>query len=96
MTQSKPWAPSYRKPLAVSAGLQLVIILVNSNILDHGFCWQLSMMAAAAYWGGALVLMQRHPHPTQLDLSLVRIGYLPTLALTAFLAPLVWHIRGVL
>ena len=97
MTYALPIAPRYRRPIFEALALQSAVVLLSGLALDFGQARQICGFALLAFWGGALVLiLRRRLDPTPLDLSLLRIGYLLVLILTAFFAPVIWHLRGLM
>jgi hypothetical protein len=64
--------------------------------MDFGTVAQICGIALVAFWGGAVVLVWRHPQcPSRLDLGLIRFGYLPVVVMTFFLVAWIWHLRGI-
>jgi hypothetical protein len=91
-----PISDRYDSPIFEAVAIQVILSLLSLLILDGGAVAQICGIALVAFWGGAAVLIWRHPQsPSRLDLSLIRIGYLPVVAITLFLAYWVWHLRGV-
>ena len=87
----------YDSPIFEAIGLQLVICLLSSLILDGGGIAQFCGVALVAFWGGAATLICRNPQsPSKLDLQLIRFGYFAILLIAFFLVPWIWHLRGVL
>jgi hypothetical protein len=91
-----PISAKYDSPIYEALAIQIILGLLSFLILDGGAIAQICGIALVAFWGGAAVLIWRHPQsPSKLDLSLVRVGYLPVIAITIFLAHWVWHLRGI-
>ncbi len=91
-----PISASYDRPIFEALAMQIVLGLLSGMILDGGLVAQFCGIALVAFWTGAAVLIWRHPQsPSKLDLSLVRVGYLPVVALAFFVAPVVWRLRGI-
>ena len=64
-------------------------------ILDGGECAQICGAALLAFWGGAVVLIWRHPQsPTYADIQLIRFGYLPVVLIAFVVIHLVWSAKG--
>jgi hypothetical protein len=92
---SLPFSPSYRKPVFEAVALQALLGILSLMILDGGDCAHICGAALVAFWGGATVLIWRHPHsPTKTDLELVRFGYLPVLVIAFAVIHLVWAVKG--
>lgn len=71
--------------------LQVILGILSLMILDGGDCARICGAALLAFWGGAIVLIWRHPQtPTKTDLELVRFGYLPVVVITFVVIHLVW------
>ena len=97
MGRSASVAPSYRRAVLVSAVLQVAVLFGSGLVLDFGALAQICWMALAPYWIGVFLVVWRRPQqPTRFDLALIRVGYLSVVAVTLFLAPLIWRLRGVL
>jgi hypothetical protein len=95
MNYSLPIAPSYRSAIFEAVALQVVLGLLSLMILDGGDCAHISGAALLAFWGGAVVLIWRHPlTPTKTDLQLIRFGYFPVLIISFVAIHLVWVARG--
>ena len=89
-------SPDYRKAMGIAVAIQVIVVLCSGLILDFGQIGQICLMALPAFWGGVAVLIWRRPRqPTRTDLALIRIGYLPTVVLTGWLAGMIWRFRGV-
>ena len=92
-----PISAEYDSPIFQAVALQIILGLLSFMILDGGAVAQICGIALLAFWGGAAVLIWRHPQsPSKLDLSLIRVGYLPVIVITLFLGHFVWHLRGAL
>jgi len=88
-------SPLYRQPIGIALGMQTLIGVFASLLLDGGMIAQLCGISLVAFWGGTATLIARRPHnPTQVDISLIRVGYLAAIMLTFFVAPYVWRLRG--
>jgi len=95
MNYSLPISASYRKPVFEAVALQVLFGFLSLMILDGGDCARISGAALLAFWGGAGVLIWRHPHtPTKTDLEFIRFGYLPVLVFAFVVIHLVWRARG--
>lgn len=95
MSRSIPISDSYRRAIFEALGLQVFIGIVSLMILDGGETAQVCGAALLAFWGGAAVLIWRHPQtPSKLDLSLLRLGYLPLVLFAGAVIHFVWHVRG--
>lgn len=95
MSSSLPISPSYRKPVFEALGLQMLLGFLSLLILDGGECAQICGAAALAFWGGAAVLIWRHPHsPTHTDIQLIRFGYLPIVIFAFIVIQWAWSARG--
>jgi hypothetical protein len=96
MNYSLPISDSYRKPIFEAIVLQAVLGILSMMILDGGTTARICGIALIAFWGGATVLIWRHPRlPTKADIQLIRFGYLPLVVLAGFLVHFIWHLRGV-
>lgn len=92
-----PISTKYDSPIFEAIAMQIVVGLFSGMILDGGVAAQFCGVALVAFWGGAAVLICRHHRsPSTVDLTLIRIGYLLVIAIAIFVAPWVWHMRGVL
>jgi hypothetical protein len=92
-----PISPKYDSPIFEAVALQIVLGLLAALILDGGGIAQVCGIALLAFWGGAVVLIWRHPQsPSRLDVELIRFGYFPVILVSFFLACWIWHLRGVL
>lgn len=90
-----PISAQYDRAIYDSLGIQIVLGLLSGMVLDGGGLAQLCGMSMIAFWGGAAVLIYRHPHnPTRTDLELIRFGFFPVIVLTLFIAVWVWRLRG--
>jgi hypothetical protein len=97
MRSHLPISASYDRPIFEALGLQIVLGLLSGMILDGGLVAQFCGIAMVGFWVGAAVLIWRQPlSPSKLDLSLIRVGYLPVVAIAFVVAPGVWHLRDVL
>lgn len=96
MHYSLPISPAYRKAIFDALILQIVIGILSAMILDGGGCAQIFGVALLAFWGGAAVLIWRHPQsPTQVDILLIRFGYFLVIFIAGVLIHFIWHLRGV-
>jgi hypothetical protein len=92
-----PISPKYDRAIYEAVALQILFGLLGVMILDGGRIAQICGMALIAFWGGAAVLIWRHPQsPSRTDIECIRFGYLPLIFISAFLSGAVWHLRGVL
>lgn len=72
---------------------QALAVLISCLLLDGGAFLDVCMLAFIAFWIGVLVIvLRRGATPTKLDLSFIRAGRIPILALTALYA--VWRSNG--
>jgi hypothetical protein len=95
MNNALPISPSYRKPIFEAVGFQVLLGLPCLLILDGGTTARICGIALVAFWGGATVLIWRHPQsPTKTDIELIRFGYLPLAVLAFCLVHFIWHLRG--
>ena len=95
MRHSLPIAASYRKPIFEAIALQVILGLLSALVLDGGDCRHICGAALVAFWGGAAVLVWRHPRdPTKTDLQLVRFGFLPVLVIAFAIIHAVWRAKG--
>jgi hypothetical protein len=96
MRYSLPISPKYDSPIFEAVAIQIVLGLLSWLILDFGQTAQMCGIALVSFWGGAVVLIWRHPQsPSKADIKLIRFGYLPLVVLAGFLAHFIWHLRGV-
>jgi len=95
MSYSLSISQNYRRPIFEAVVLQVILGILSLMILDGGDCARICGAALLAFWGGAVVLIWRHPHtPTKTDLELVRFGYLPVVVIAFVVIRLVWAARG--
>ena len=95
MRYSLPISPKYDSPIFEALTLQLILGLLSYLILDGGTIARICGIALVAFWGGATVLIWRHPQsPTRMDIVLIRFGFLPLSVVAYFLVPFIWHLRG--
>ena len=95
MRRSLPISAEYDSPLFEAVALQLVLGLLSLLILDGGAAARICGIALVAFWGGAVVLIWRHPKsPTRTDIQLIRFGYLAVAVIAFFLVQYVWHLGG--
>jgi len=95
MNRSIPISDNYRRPIIEALALQVVVGVISMMILDGGETAQVCGAALLAFWGGAAVLIWRHPQtPSKVDLSLLRVGYLPVVVIAGVIIHFVWHLRG--
>lgn len=75
MKVSSPISARYRSPLRTSVCLQIPILMLGALCLDGGELFSRCLVAFAAFWGGAILILFRRPrNPTRLDLELIRFG----------------------
>jgi len=92
-----PISATYDRAIYEAVALQSLLGLLALMILDGGGIAQICGIALVAFWGGATVLIWRHPEsPTRADIELIRFGCLPLIIISGFLSGIVWHLRGVL
>lgn len=92
-----PISPAYDRPIFEAVTFQIAICILAALTLDGGGFAQMCGIALPAFWGGAAVLIWRHPQsPSRLDIELIRFGYFVVILITYFLAQWIWHLRGVL
>lgn len=92
-----PISTKYDSPIFEAVAIQIVLGLLGFMILDGGAIARICGIALLAFWGGAAVLIWRHPQsPSRVDIELIRFGYLPLIVISYFLACWVWHLRGLL
>lgn len=90
-----PISPKYDSPIFEAVGLQILLGLLSYLILDGGATAQICGIALVAFWGGAAVLIWRHPQsPSRIDVELIRFGYLPVVVLAFFLVGLIWQLKA--
>lgn len=95
MNRRVPISPKYDSPIFEAVALQIVVGIVGMLAIDPVGIAQICGIALLAFWGGAAVLIFRHPQsPTKIDLQLIRLGYLPVVVIAFFLSVLVWKLRG--
>lgn len=72
---------------------QALAVLISCLLLDGGAFLDVCLLAFIAFWGGVLVIvLRRGAASTKLDLSFIRAGSIPLLALTVLYA--VWRSNG--
>jgi hypothetical protein len=92
-----PISPKYDSPIFEAVALQIVLGFLGFLVMDGGGVAQICGIALVAFWGGAVVLIWRHPQsPSRLDIELIRFGYLPLIVIAYLLSCWIWHLRGVL
>lgn len=85
----------YDSPVFDALAIQVVIGILSLMTLDGGRVAQVCGVALVAFWGGAAVLICRHPNtPSRGDLQFIRFGYLPVVVLAFFLVGWIWQLRG--
>jgi hypothetical protein len=96
MHYTLPISSAYRKAIFDALILQIVLGILSAMILDGGVCAQICGVALLAFWAGAAVLIYRRSQsPTEIDILLIRFGYIPVLIIAGVLIPMIWHWRGV-
>ena len=74
---------------------QVIILLLAGTILDGGVIAQMCLFACAVFWGGvAVILLRRRLTPTNLDLTLVRVGSLLVCFISYVVSVSIWHWKG--
>jgi hypothetical protein len=97
MRYSLPISSKYNSPIFEAVAIQIVVGILSWLMLDGGMTAQICGIALVAFWGGAVVLIWRHPQsPTKTDIVLVRFGFLPIVVAAFFLSQFIWHPRGLL
>ena len=92
-----PVSPKYDSPMFEAVALQIVLGILALLLIDPVGIAQVCGIALLAFWGGAVVLIWRHPQsPSRLDIELIRFGYFPVILVSFFLSVWIWHLRGVL
>ncbi len=86
---------AYRQAMGFALASQLVLGLLSGLILDGGQLAQFWMVGMAGFWGGTLVLILRHPHPSRTDLAWIHGGIFPVLLACPLVMGLVWQWRGI-
>lgn len=95
LRQAIPISKDYDSPVFEALAIQVIIGILSLMILDGGQVAQVCGVALVAFWGGAVLLICRHPHtPSRTDLQIIRFGYLPVVVVAFFLVNWVWHLRG--
>ncbi|MEI8289428.1 MAG: hypothetical protein WCH99_08130 [Verrucomicrobiota bacterium] len=95
MKRALPISPKYDSPIFEAVAIQLVLGILSALILDGGTVARICGIALVAFWGGAVVMIWRHPQsPTKVDIELIRFGFLPVAVLAFFLVHFIWHLRG--
>ncbi|MBA4067077.1 MAG: hypothetical protein C0501_25880 [Isosphaera sp.] len=86
-----PVSPRYGPALAIGAAHAVFLLLASGNALTA----QITLMAALGYLGGAAVMVARRPRtPTEVDLWLLRLGFIPLWYLTQDAARGAWTWLG--
>ncbi len=92
-----PISPKYDSPIFEAVTLQIVIALLALLVIDPVGIARICGIALVAFWGGAAILIWRRPQsPSQLDLGIIRFGYLAVVVIAFLLSCLIWRVRGVL
>ncbi len=87
----------YRSALKVALLLQIIIGLFAAIAIDGGLLFELWWRPMAAYWGCFIVMVLRRPNtPTNLDLILVKWGFVLLIPCTFILSVLIWRWMGVI
>lgn len=82
MTRVRSIASSYRRPIFTAVAIQSLVAVLASLVLDGGTTGRLCGIALIAFWSGAALIIGRRPDsPTDTDLDLIRVGYLPLASL---------------
>ena len=88
-------ARSIRTELPFALATQSVVLVLASMILDGGGIAQVCFYAFAAFWGGVLVLrLHRRDALSNVDLLLIRYGYILVCIVSFFITRWIWHWRG--
>lgn len=88
---------SYSDSLKLSVLIQLPLFVFAALLLDGGQMLRGVEIAAAGYWVGAVLIMVRRPkHPTQVDLDLVKYGFVLTCGCVTIIAVAVTVTRATL
>jgi hypothetical protein len=97
MRYSLPISSSYRQPIFEAVAIQVLLGFLSLMVLDGGTAARFCGLALLAFWAGAIFLIWRRPlTPTKIDLILIRLGYLPVIALTLLIGPLAAYLREIL
>jgi hypothetical protein len=71
-----PISPQHDSPFFEALAIQIVLGVVSWLIMDFGRTAQVCGIALVAFWGGAAILIWRHPQsPSRANLWLIRFGY---------------------
>jgi len=71
----------------MSLFLQTVALSFTALLLDGGVLFRVCVVAALAYWFGAIIVVLRRPrHPTDSDIVLVKYGFPLAVACIAILS----------
>ena len=77
-------SPKYDRAVLQSLGVQFIVGCFAMLLLDGGVMARVVGVAMLGFWISVGVLMTRRPfQPTQLDLTVIRWGFLPVLLVTA-------------
>jgi hypothetical protein len=88
-------SPQYAPALGRAIVLQACLGILTALILDGGRAFSFFGVALLAHWIGILLIIWRRPKtPTELDLSVIRIGILPIIFIECVIAPIVWSAIG--
>ena len=97
-----PIASGYKRAIYIALAQQIVFGFLTMLVLDGGRIAHTTGIAVLTFWAGAAIVISRRPTlPTDLDLFLIRFGFLPLLMVTFALTEWVWSwhwvwkIRGV-
>lgn len=78
---------SYADSLKLSILIQLPLFVFAAMLLDGGGTLRGVEIAAAGYWVGAVLIMVRRPKsPTQVDVDLVKYGFVLAIGCVFFFA----------
>ena len=88
---------SYSDSLKLSVLIQLPLFVFAALLLDGGQMLRYGEIAAAGYWVGAVLIMVRRPKsPTQVDLDLVKYGFVLTCGCVTIIAVAIAVTRAIL
>ena len=85
----------YRRTLYLSAGVQVLLLLLSCTSLDFGEMFTAFAYAGVAYWIAVAMIVRRRPRgPTRGDRIFLRFGLVALSLFSLTVSPVVWMLRG--
>ena len=91
LTISQP----FKQAVGFALGYQIPLLILASMATDGGGLYQICSLTFVAFWGciGVMWLCRRR-NPTELDLGIVKAGFVPLCYVTALICDYIWGVRG--